>query len=126
MWTPPVSLEDLSVVEQLPDVMRFADGRAVSSPDDWIVRRKQIKAMVQYYEYGHLPPRPDSVMVIDFRSATVPNTDGTEEQMTLVIDSEHQLRLRIFVYRPKPGTCFPVIFHEEDALGHIGILKRCH
>jgi hypothetical protein len=117
LWTPPVSLDDLPVVEQLPDVMRFADGRMVSSPDDWIARRKQIKAMVQYYEYGHLPPRPDSVTVDDFKSLAIPNTAGIEERMTLMIDSEHQLRMRIAVYRPKSGSRFPVIVREEHALG---------
>jgi hypothetical protein len=46
---------------QLPDLFRFADGRLVKNAKDWTARREEISKIVQYYEYGMMPPNPDSV-----------------------------------------------------------------
>jgi hypothetical protein len=46
---------------QLPNLFRFANGRLVKSAQDWAARRAEISKIVQYYEYGMMPPDPDSV-----------------------------------------------------------------
>lgn len=51
----------LPVVGELPDPFKFYDGTRLSSTADWGCRRDQLRELLQYYEYGHLPPAPASV-----------------------------------------------------------------
>lgn len=118
-WKPPESLEELPSLSELPDLFQFADGTRVKTEADWMKRRAEIKSMLQYYEYGHLPPAPDSVRVEDFESRALPELSATEEKMTLVLGSEKKLRMRIAVYIPSGSGKFPVMVREEHALGHI-------
>ena len=76
-------------------------------------------AILQYYQYGHLPPRPDSITVADVECRPIPNCEGTERRLTLIIGSKSQLRLRIAIYIPPRKGPLPVIVHEEAALGHL-------
>lgn len=84
--------------------------------------------MIQYYEYGHLPPRPDRVTVEDRTVGPIANCEGTEQRLTLVVGSHEQLRMRIAVYKPQTDAKLPVLIREEHALGHIeevpSILER--
>lgn len=118
-WQPPDSLESLSSISALPDLFSFADGRSVDSVEDWESRREEMKAILQYYQYGHLPPRPDVVQPIDVHRQELSDLGATEERMTLVIGSKLQLKMRIAVYRPNSDGRLPVIVREEAALGHI-------
>ena len=117
-WVPPSSLADLPIVAGLPDLLPQDDGRTVTS-DLWSMRRTQLKAMIQYFEYGHLPPRPERVSVDGLTSTSLPSGDGTEERMTLVIGAATPLRMRIAVYRSATTKQLPVIVCEAHSLGQI-------
>ena len=39
----------------LPELMRFADGRRVETPEDWAERRKEILALFETSMYGRMP-----------------------------------------------------------------------
>ncbi|MEZ6054825.1 MAG: hypothetical protein R3C02_26220 [Planctomycetaceae bacterium] len=118
-WSPPETLDDLPSLADLPELMTFADGSPVHNAVDWERRRDELKAMIQYYEYGHLPPRPDQVTFEDHTTGPIANCEGTEERLTLVFGSQEQLRMRIAVYKPHTDGKLPVIIREEHALGHI-------
>ncbi len=119
-WKPPVSLDALPSVPGLPPLFSFAAGKRVESSADWELRRQEIKAILQYYEYGQLPPRPDVVSVENLESRVLVDYNATEQRMTLVLGSQTQLRMRIAVYRPARAGRLPVIVCEEAALGHLG------
>jgi hypothetical protein len=51
-------VDALPVVKELPDPFRFMDGSVVKTKADWQRRRAEIIAMLEYYEYGHMPPAP--------------------------------------------------------------------
>nr|MDT0659769.1 cellulose binding domain-containing protein [Micromonospora sp. DSM 115978] len=51
----------LPAVSELPDPFRFWDGTRMTSSDEWACRRDQLRELLQYYEYGHLPPAPTNV-----------------------------------------------------------------
>ena len=53
-------LKDTPAQDNLPDPFTFLDGSAVTA-SNWADRADEIKAMVQYYEYGFMPDEPDSV-----------------------------------------------------------------
>jgi len=91
----------------------------VQSADAWKIRRKEMKAILQYYQYGHLPPRPDTITVENLESGPIPGCEGTEQRMTLILGSKTKLRMRIAVYIPPHDGRLPVIVREEAALGHL-------
>ena len=84
-WAPPASLESLSANPELPELFLFADGRPVKTTEDWQLRRKEMQAILQYYQYGHLPPRPDSIKVENLESRILADGQSTEQTMTLVL-----------------------------------------
>lgn len=49
---------DLPEVDHLNDPFRFFDGSRVRSKADWNRRREEIKALMQYYEFGVKPAKP--------------------------------------------------------------------
>lgn len=49
---------DLPVVTHLPDPFRFFDGKRVKTRGDWTRRRQEIRALMQYYEFGAAPDKP--------------------------------------------------------------------
>ncbi len=116
-WSPPTSLESLPVVAGLPDVFTFADGDRVETHDDWTRRRQELQALLRYYQYGSMPPRPDRVRVVE--SSRHPHSSGlgTVESLTLEIDSVKQLRFRAVLYLPRHAGRRPVIIREEGTLG---------
>lgn len=118
-WEPPSCFDSLPVIEKLPDLFSFADGKCVRSAKDWERRREEIKQILQYYEYGHLPPRPHSLVVKDLKKRFLSEYQTTQEKMTLVIGSAGKVSMRIALYRPEKAGRLPVIIREEAELGHL-------
>lgn len=116
---PPNAADQRQHSAQLPKSLQVADGTQVSTPAMWQQRRREIKELMQSVVYGHLPERPDQVTCIEATSGAIPNCDGTEERMTLVIGADTQLQMKIAVYRPPVDGPLPVIIREEHALGHL-------
>ncbi|MBN1904304.1 MAG: hypothetical protein JW927_04320 [Deltaproteobacteria bacterium] len=52
---------DLPEIKTLPDPFTFFNGSKVKSREEWDMRRDEIKELAQYYEYGSMPGKPDSV-----------------------------------------------------------------
>lgn len=48
-------------MEYKPDILRFEDGAAVTGPDDWPRRRRQLLDILCREEYGYPPPAPTVV-----------------------------------------------------------------
>ena len=107
------------LLSRLPDLMVMESGEPILSPEDWAIRREEIKAILKYYEYGHIPPRPDKVVPTSIEKRAFLEFHGREERMTLLIGSKDQIPLRVAVYLPNSPGPFPVLIREEHALGHI-------
>lgn len=52
---------DLPVRPDMPDVMTMEDGRTITSPDQWVRRREEMRRIVTYYATGAMPPAPGNV-----------------------------------------------------------------
>ena len=72
---------------------------------------------MQHYQYGSIPPRPDQVIAVDQRRKPHQSGLGTELWLTLVIDSQKQLRMRAVLYIPHAKGPYPVVIREEGTLG---------
>ena len=103
-WASPrwPVVDSLPAVEGLPDLLRFEDGKRVTSRNDWLRRRAEILQLVQYYEYGHLPPGPGNVVAESISS--VPVLDGTaiEKRLLLSMGPGHQIRVHVRMLVPQP------------------------
>ncbi|MCP4638988.1 MAG: SUMF1/EgtB/PvdO family nonheme iron enzyme [bacterium] len=120
-WSPPSSLTSLTSlpsVPRLPDLFTLADGRRVETREDWDRRRQELKAIIQYYQYGHVPPRPDRVIAVESSRRPHESGLGTLESVTLEVDSVKKLRFRAVLYLPKHEGRRPVIIRDEGNLGH--------
>ena len=113
----PTDLAQLPPSTPLPDLLTFKDGRKVSTRDDWRTRRNELITPLLFYQYGRIPPRPDRVTVRVDRIREHQSGLGTEESMTLVIDSRKKLEMRIVAYVPRTKGPHPVIIKEEGSLG---------
>lgn len=56
--TLPPDFNSLPKQNELPDPMKFLDGRPVRTAADWEARRKEISELSQKYVWGTVPPRP--------------------------------------------------------------------
>lgn len=54
---------DLPEVKGLANPFVLLDGSPVRTRDDWTRRREELKALFETYEYGHMPPRPETLTV---------------------------------------------------------------
>ncbi len=111
------SLEALPAIAELPDLFTMSDGRQVSGAQDWKKRRGELKALLQRYQYGHLPPRPDTVTAEVTQRKTHTSGKGTEQWTTLLIGSTRKLRMRIVLYVPRSEGPHPVVIREQGTFG---------
>ena len=60
---PPLpAINQLSVIDPLPDPFMWASGRGRSTKfKDWERRRNEIKAEIEHYEIGIKPNRPENI-----------------------------------------------------------------
>lgn len=99
---PPAA--QLPVLDRLPDPLVMANGQRVKTPEEWTQRREEIKEMLLYYEYGHVPPAPGNVRFEGVTDEAV--FDGTARMLhgTLVMGPGDQIRVETGLCVPaKPG-----------------------
>lgn len=64
---PPV--DKLPSTKELPDPFAFLDGSRVKAKEDWSRRRAELLAIIQFYEYGQLPPNPGNTEGVEIISS---------------------------------------------------------
>lgn len=105
---------DLPAVNHLPDPFTFLNGKRVHSPADWEKRRTEIKNLAQYYEFGSMPPPPQSVT-----AESSPGSAGAPQYNTITVTVEDHGTTASFkpiLYLPSVGRPpYPVIVEEDFA-----------
>jgi len=106
---PPVS--ELPAVETLPDPFQFfGSDRRVVTKADWEKRREEIKAMVQFYEYGQGFPLPYNT--IGEVTASNPRFGGkaTQYEVNLSMGPDHAVKADVKYMIPNSGKGpYPVL-----------------
>ena len=66
---------------ELPDPLVMFDGQPVTSPEQWISRRRpELKALFQHYMYGQMPPAPDDeTFAVEREDRELPRRQGDPE-----------------------------------------------
>lgn len=79
-------LEDLPVIETLPDPFAWSDGSGrLTSFEDWARRRMEIGAEIQHYEIGEKPVRPDSIKANFINDTLTVWIDVNGEQFVILL-----------------------------------------
>ncbi len=115
-WQPPDSLDQLPSAQELPELLRMTNGQQIRTPEQWQQHRTELKDMLQYYEYGHLPPRPDSVTADQLVSSLSNDPAVVQQRLELVIGTREQLRMQVAISRPQPDGRYPVIVTEVHSI----------
>ncbi|MBE3069210.1 MAG: acetylxylan esterase [Planctomycetes bacterium] len=121
---PLPGVDDLPDVDQLPDPFRLGDGSRVRTLADWARRRDEMKAMILYYEYGHLPPAPGNIRATV--ASTTPILDGaaTEQRLTLAMGPDHKVSFHVNLITPAGKGPWPVIVRNDGDLGQVPIVAE--
>ena len=115
--TTPVSVRaDMTfpILETLPDPFASSNGQRVQTPDDWRRRRDEIKTLLAFYEYGHLPPAT-SVRLL--QTTNLSDENGTHREHLLIgCGPNDNVQFTLDLHIPSGNTGpFPVVL-TGDAL----------
>lgn len=102
-------------------MFRMNDGTRVRGRRDWARRRNEIKAIMLYYQYGHIPPAPRRCTAHETSSRPAYDGAATEKRITLRIGPAHGVAIRVGMVIPVGRGPFPVILRNDRCLGATAI-----
>ncbi len=112
-------VDQLPSIKELPDPMVFRDGSKAQSIEDWPRRRAELKALIQFYEYGHLPPAPGNIKAVEINAQKHPTLPATENRLKLEMGPNQQLALFLDLTIPDGAGPFPVIIRGDLCWGKV-------
>lgn len=96
-----LAMPSSAVPADLPDPLRFSDGRAVTSAAEWPARRAEILDLVLRHEYGRVPPSPGNVRLMSTQEAGARfNGRAAFRAVTLAFGPEERLSTTVHLYLP--------------------------
>ncbi len=113
-FAPPVlpTLDNLPVIDPLPDPFQWASGKGRSTRfSDWEKRRNEIRAQIETYEIGIKPARPENI------TASYSNEDSTLKVDVTV--NGKTLTLTAKIYLPAGNGLFPAVIGMNSPSGSI-------
>ena len=128
--TNPPGVVDMPSVDELPDIKELPDpflmnnGTRVRTKADWAKRRKEIKAMILYYQYGHMPPAPTNITAKELSSETVYNDSATKKHILLSMGPKRQVKINVGIIIPKGKGPFPVILKNHPGIFGVPIAEE--
>jgi hypothetical protein len=120
---PPATfpaVADLPIQKELPDPLTFRDRRKVTTPEQWKQRREEMKAILQEYEYGHMPPPPGNVQGKEVASKLLADGKTQYRLMHLTFGPGEKLGFDMAIFSPPSDTAkppFPTIISLTYAAG---------
>jgi hypothetical protein len=113
LTTYQIRLHHPKVLGPLPEVLALNNGTPVDSSALWATRREEIKTMLEDYEYGHMPGRPDAIQAQQLSTSPL-QQEGTLETYSLIITPSNatpqiQFNFTLYLYLPAGPGPFPAI-----------------
>lgn len=65
------AVKDLPTCVAMPDPLLGSDGHKITSPEQWKLRREQMKQILEHYALGHRPPVPGRVTGQELQSRSL-------------------------------------------------------
>lgn len=117
-------VDQLPVIEELPDPFVMNDGGRVQSRADWEKRREEIKEMILYYQYGHIPPAPKKIKVQELSSETVYEGAAVKRHILLSMGPEEQIKVNVGMIIPAGAGSFAVILKNDRRIFNVPIAEE--
>lgn len=95
--------EQLPVRAELPEPLRFLDGRPVETREQWHAqRRPELKALFEHYVYGQAPAAPTNVRgVLEREDLNALNGRGIKREIRITFGPEGTPPLNLLLLLPK-------------------------
>jgi hypothetical protein len=100
------SVEDLPVRTALPDPLLTAEGKKITTSEQWKLRREQMKQIIAHYAIGHAPPPPANVTGTELDTRALMKGDVSLRLVHLSFGPDAKLGLDAAVLIPA-GTNAP-------------------
>jgi hypothetical protein len=117
-------VDELPDINELPDPFLMSNGRRVKSGADWARRRDEIKAMIQYYQYGRMPGLPKLIIAKELLSQSVYNGRATKKHVLLSLGPERKININVGIIIPKGKGPFPVILKNDRDIFNVPIAEE--
>lgn len=117
-------VDELADVKELPDPFLMDNGTRVKTRADWDRRRNEIKAMMLYYQYGHMPPMPKLIIAKELSSETVYDGGATKKHILLSMGPGRKVKINVGVIIPKGKGPFPVILKNDRRIFNVPIAEE--
>jgi hypothetical protein len=108
-------VDELPVVKELPDPFRFLDGSRVTSKADWERRRSELKTIIQYYSYGHMPPAPGNIIAEKLSSTSLFDGAARQEFLLLSMGPDNAIKVNVQMLVPEGTGPFPAIIKNDGS-----------
>ncbi|MHC4104928.1 MAG: glucuronyl esterase domain-containing protein [Planctomycetota bacterium] len=118
------TVDELPDIKKLPDPFLMNNGKRVKSKADWTKRRKEIKAMMLYYQYGHMPPAPKNVTAKVLSSETVYDGGAAKKHILLSMGPGKKIKVNVGIIIPKGRGPFPVILKNDSGIFKVPIAEE--
>lgn len=110
---PALDVSKLPVSKGLPDPLRSQSGQQVKTREQWERRRQEIRALLERYQYGQMPPAPGNVRLESVSAEVVFNGQAEKRMLSLSMGPQQRIRFSLGLYLPAGGGPFPVILHID-------------
>jgi len=84
-------VQDLPVIKEMPNPLVMNNGEKVTTLNQWRIRRLEMIEILEYYEYGHMPPAPGNVKATaaPIQRVTINSRFGISRPGNQTQDPEH-------------------------------------
>ncbi|PCJ60254.1 MAG: hypothetical protein COA79_08770 [Planctomycetota bacterium] len=114
-------IEDLPTLNGRPNILNKLDGSSIEKPSDWRAHRKYLKEMLSFYQYGHMPPKPDKLDVKITENTLVLGDKGRKVDFNISFkNNKHQCTLHANMVFPSEEGSFPIIIKNCHCLLYAG------
>ena len=111
--TPQPGVNELPIRKEMPDVLTMNDGTKVTTPEQWLLRREEMRTTLEYYAVGLAPPPPGNVKGREVLSQLIANGKIKYRLIHLTFGPEEKLGLDIGVFTPVTGGPVPAVISIE-------------
>jgi hypothetical protein len=104
---------DLPIQTNMPNPLFTADGKTITTAAEWQKHRAAVKAIIEHYALGHMPPPPENVKGHEVISRMLADGKTSYRRVHLAFGPEAKLSLDISIFLPAETNRikgpFPVI-----------------
>lgn len=122
-------VDALPELKEVPNPFRFCNGEIVKSKEDWLKRREEIKEILMFYEYGHMPPPPPILKAQLIKESEILDGIGIcREYKVFYGPPEFDIDVMLFLpkvgEKPYPTILFiPKFWKEND--DNLKVAEKC-